>query len=201
MRALECVPTADGFPLSPPAAAILEFTSNVGQRKRPRELTYITSKDAYIWAGVAALITQYASEGRINFTEDVEIYTELYRIIVNTFKSSPPPNRPPYLVPFQEIDIHPRGFRQSLVTFSIITRQWYLTHVGAEIIWLFLRSAAPDISEQDVIIGINVNIAQGYNELRNPHLIIDPIIEATLSLAVLSFIPFSIFDCEAHEKW
>jgi len=51
-------------PASPPPGSGQSRRINVGEAKRPGELTYITSKDAYIWAGIASLITQYASRGR-----------------------------------------------------------------------------------------------------------------------------------------
>ena len=75
------VPMADEIALSPAAAAVLEFTSNIGETKRPGQLTYITSKDAYIWAGVAALVAQYATQGKAKLIEDVEIHAQLYNEI------------------------------------------------------------------------------------------------------------------------
>jgi hypothetical protein len=64
--------------LSAPAAAVLEFTSDIGGTRRPGELTYITSKDAYIWAGVATLLGQYISERKVEFLEDLDIQSKIY---------------------------------------------------------------------------------------------------------------------------
>ena len=44
--------------IGPEAAVILEFTSNIGEVKSPHELTFITSKGAFVWGGVAAEIAK-----------------------------------------------------------------------------------------------------------------------------------------------
>jgi hypothetical protein len=82
----EPVPMAEEISLSPPAAAVLEFTSNIGEEKKgPAELTYITSKDAYIWAGVAVLIAQYAQKKRAKFVEK-EIHAQVHAKLCEAIK-------------------------------------------------------------------------------------------------------------------
>jgi hypothetical protein len=49
-----------------------------------------------------------------------------------------------------------------------------------------------EISYKDLITEVNNNIYYGYNELLKSNLINDPVIETTLALAILPFVPFSI---------
>ncbi len=81
-RAPEVNLIVDEISVTPAAVAVLEFTSDIVGTKKPGELTYITSRDAYIWAGVAALIAQYMSEGKARFINDIEIHTRLYDVIM-----------------------------------------------------------------------------------------------------------------------
>lgn len=85
-RVSEGILIVDEISVDPAAAAMLEFTSDIGGTKKPGELTYITSKDAYIWAGVAALIAQYGNEGKAKISDDIEIGFELYKTIFNNVK-------------------------------------------------------------------------------------------------------------------
>jgi hypothetical protein len=128
MSEREGVPTMDEIPLSPPAAAVLEFTSNIPQRKRPRELTYITSKDAYIWAGVAGLITEYAHFGRVN--PSVQIDAVLYRTIADTLRASPPRETLPLLGTFQDPGTDRRAIRQAMAIPAFGMQPTYGIHIS-----------------------------------------------------------------------
>jgi hypothetical protein len=61
-----------------------------------------------------------------------------------------------------------------------------------ELVTSLCKSLISPMREEDIIIGINENMKRGYQELLISGLISDPIIETTLFLTVLSFIPFSI---------
>lgn len=70
---------SDEVTISPEAAAILEFTTDVGSEKHPSELRYITSKDAYIWAGLAATLPSVHPD--ISSLGDIDITTALFRAV------------------------------------------------------------------------------------------------------------------------
>jgi hypothetical protein len=59
----------------------LEFTSDIGDKTRAGGLTYITSKEAYIWAGLSAFMAEWASIGSAKLMEDVEIQSEIYKTV------------------------------------------------------------------------------------------------------------------------
>lgn len=64
---------------------------------------------------------------------------------------------------------------------------------GQTILLQFLKSSVrPDISVIDVVSKISTDIFAGYNNLFYSGLISDPVIETTLALAILPFVPFSI---------
>lgn len=188
------VPMADEIALSPAAAAVLEFTSNIGETKRPGQLTYITSKDAYIWAGVAALVAQYATQGKAKLIEDVEIHAQLYNEIPALLRTFPPLPLPFFLAKQSEPENNlARRPSIQIPPFDILTKEIDRIRLGTHLVSRFLNSLiSPPISFEDVVNQVNKNIHQGYNELLVSDLISDPVIETTLVLAILPFVPFSI---------
>jgi hypothetical protein len=64
--------------ISPAAVCVLEFTSDIGETKRSGEMTYVTSKDAYVWAGLAAFVAEHPGPNNDNRFEDVDIFSALY---------------------------------------------------------------------------------------------------------------------------
>jgi hypothetical protein len=73
--------TLDEVSLSAEAAAVLEFTSDIGAKPSAGGLTYITSKEAYIRAGLSAVMAEHARIGSAKLMEDVEIQVEIYKTV------------------------------------------------------------------------------------------------------------------------
>jgi hypothetical protein len=172
--------------ISPAAAAVLEFTSDTGEPKRPGELTYITSKDAYVWAGLAAFLAEHPGVDIENRFRDVDIVAAIYRAVSAHPKNLSEPNIPNvtynnYNVSFDISDISIRNtFRRMNVLFNSVSNEI----LGVA----FAAAPMGDVDPQMV----SQYISNGYNELRDAGLISDPVIETTLALAILSFVPFSI---------
>src|SRR4051812_35932685 len=82
------------FDLTPEAIALLEFTSDTSQsRAAPTEAIYITSKDAFLWAGIAYAIAKSNVEALSSVAaapagvpaarrlEDIDILANLYEAV------------------------------------------------------------------------------------------------------------------------
>jgi hypothetical protein len=100
-RGFERIPMGDdiSIEISYSAAAMLEFTSNIEETKPLGELTYITSKDAFVWAGLAAFMAQYTNEvpmgdmglTTIIFDEINSLHTRIHQSIPKIYRVYPPP--------------------------------------------------------------------------------------------------------------
>jgi hypothetical protein len=169
--------------LSPEAIALLEFTTD---RDRPgtdsREPAYITSKDAFLWAGFAISIVKSAEE-RI---EDIELLASLYdavrlhhQAVRASFAALPSLEfqRP---TPTNPSSLKPRLGRGSDICSIVISS--FVQDL------LFRKHMSPRRLLNEELI--NSAIPYGYNELLEKDLITDPILEG--GLAILGFVPFSI---------
>jgi hypothetical protein len=166
--------------LSPAAVAVLEFTSDIRDTTRAGEISYICSKDAFIWAGLAVLIATYRSV-RFPPLDDLKIKAELYEQIngssdwfsqLNHLES----------VKYIRGDLDFQEYQRYTASFLI-----------KNVLKAFVAMPVADGYPTEASVGeINRIVKEGYEELIRASLITDPIIEATLSLAILSILPFSI---------
>ena len=176
----------DDMTLSAPAVAVLEFTSDIRGEKSFSELNYITSKDAYIWAGIAVLIAEVDNLAKTESVDDIEINSQLYQAVsemgrirygLPSFETFLPgmitqPPRPPLSI-----------------VYPISDQTCYSNRI---ILSLLEKFVLPYYPYQKITNDVNNYVFSGYHELLNAHLITDPVIETTLALAILSFVPFSI---------
>jgi hypothetical protein len=182
--------------MSPAAAAILEFTSDIGEIKKSGELTYITSKDAYIWAGISVWIAQLANLGLTTTSlDDVQIHAELYKAVANSVKKASTPKLP--LLELSDILSESPTPQSGLLSLAIRTREYASEGIGLEILRTFLLSiidsgTPPENVILRAIVDINEIVNLGYDELLTAGLISDPVIDYHLAIAILSFLPFSI---------
>jgi hypothetical protein len=158
--------------IGPEAAAILEFTSNIGEAKPPHALTFITSKDAYIWAGVAA---ELAKREEFSDAIDTSIKTALYSALASMSLPLEEPKLPRFPV---DGAAGPREIQGSYYLLN-----WCLRS--------FLDEAEVQ-ADDDFIRNVDKNIDVGYQTCLDLNLISDPVIEMTMGLAILGLVPFSI---------
>jgi hypothetical protein len=159
------------FQISPVAAAILEFTSDLQRPKRP-ELIYITSKDAFAWAVLASVI----AENKI-LPSDLEITSAIYNFIAsNPFTINPSP--PQFIMQDTRFHVAANLSNQAFADYLL---NYLLTHFAG------MSAASPN-----AIVSFNTRMRDGYRFLHETGLITDPIIETILGLAILPFVPFSI---------
>jgi hypothetical protein len=154
--------------ISPQAVALLEFTSDFRVLSKRGQLAYITSKGAYIWAAAAVLIAQY-SRRRV---DDLGIQTAIYTSVVRNIESVSHSNNLPS---FDHKNKSVQYVNEASVSYSIVNS-------------LLLNINLPKMGEQHYLDEI---IQSGYAELLGKALIVDPVIETTLGLAILSLVPFS----------
>jgi hypothetical protein len=175
---------ADDVSLSTAAVAVMEFTSDIRETTKLREITYIMSKDAYLWAGVASVIAQHSSIRLAKLPTDIEIYKKLYEIISgywilggtlsgNSLIHVEKPSNPLFAK-------HIYVINDEILRSSVLVE---------DLLEAFL---VPPINYEDLRIDLNANIHQGYEQLLRANLISDPVIEAALGIAILGCLPFSI---------
>jgi len=162
------------FEVSPEAAAVLEFTSNIGQAGHG-ELTYITSKFAYVWAGVAFAIAQHTINAPREL-RDVDLMSAIYR----TVSEIPVPEGPLFLFPRPVGHGDPTDENWEFRAIFLLAHR-ILSNAGVQF-------ATP----HSLLEEASKSARAGYHELISRELITDPIIETTLGIAILSLMPFSI---------
>ena len=224
--------TVDDISLSPPEAAVLELTSDIRETKNPGEISYLTSKSAYVWAGLAVALAQvnkkYSSiERRIDIPSDFDIHKKIYEGLASYVNrpgpelewaagpdKPPPPRSPeppvrsyssevPLLFPTSSGEL-PQLTAEGLpqltsgdlpqpgVPFTIHAPEPDIRTVS-NIIESFLKTFVPQSIDYSILLSdINSSIDDGYRYLVRAGLITDPVIEATLALAILGLFPFSI---------
>jgi hypothetical protein len=182
---------------SPEAVALMEFTSDIKVKNQINDLSYITSKGAYIWAGVSVFIAKNMELSKQRL-EDITIHTAIYssvnelytkaeelikheqpetNYVLPTMKLITPPPSQPVAGPYQ--------YERSAVAYKSDDA------LCATLINNILNKLGNEISESTRVSHINAYIKSGYDELLERSWIIDPIIETTLGLAILSLVPFS----------
>jgi hypothetical protein len=179
--------------IGPEAAALLEFTSDISSSQKRGELTYITSKGAYIWAGVALFIAITAQDKGIEI-EDINIHAAIYSAIARNKllicrKNQSIPGFSwdgPFIKVLNSIY---EGADESYLCYKTIRDMLETIGLVSERDRVTLSTRDDD--GIDLSKKVNSFIGLGYQELIHEALIIDPIIETTLGLAILSMLPFS----------
>jgi hypothetical protein len=175
--------------IGPEAAAILEFTSNIGEEKSPHELTYITSKQAYVWAGIAVELAHdhiravQEGDARRNMHDDIRVKGRLFAAMHLVEDSYSTVNDIPQLSEPEEGLSNPVNYKP-----------FPAANPEAEIGNIIFRYSCGNIivPSQGGIERVNEHILQGYNRCRELGLISDPVIEVGLGIAILGFVPFNI---------
>jgi hypothetical protein len=166
--------------ISAEAAALLEFTSDTGSSRKSGQLTYITSKSAYVWAGVAASIAR-AQKLKDTRIEDIDIHAAIYTTVAQRQR----------FVKYNS-ELVPRIYDGKL--YLQIMEGADESTLCYQIVRDILRKLELIATDDD---GVNVGheissvINSGYFELLRDDLVSDPVIETTLGLAILSALPFS----------
>jgi hypothetical protein len=170
--------------VGPEAAAVLEFsTPHIAHTSSSRELNYVTSKGSFAWAAIAAMIAKhYSLRETDNRIDDIEIQSAIYRAVSA--------NRGL----LREYTCSLPVFRSD--TFSspiILSYEGYDSDISSLLINNFLNNIGIDFSKYSLSLANELNLAlcEGYRELLDQHLISDPVIDATIGIAILSTIPFS----------
>lgn len=178
--------------LSADAVAVLEFTSNVGEAKRPLELTYILSKDSFIWAGFSALLAQQQKPFPTIDVDAADLHSKFYRIIAkeaSTIYIGTPSVVGNTVLP-AIVPSHAPGQPSHDLTLNSGEKNRYFQ--GMQVLKALLQEFYSDPLQYDAVANsINNSIVKGYTELYTNQLVTDPIIEAALAVAILSFVPFS----------
>jgi hypothetical protein len=174
--------------LSHAAAAVIEFTSNVGEVRARGELTYVTSKDAYAWATIATALAE--ATPRI---EDVSVETALFASIAEHRPAIVSYAKCPSWNLFLE-DVSVRDLAR-LIQWSV----WQRLEPSADKQAGLAQGVENPSTAYDVhrfthsaLASFTDKISSGYQSLIDAELITDPIIETSLALAVLGVTPFSI---------
>jgi hypothetical protein len=178
---------SEDLDLSAAAIAVLEFTTD---RDRPssgsHEPYYITSKDAFPWAGLAFSIAEAAS-GRL---EDIEVLASLYEAVRRT--------HPDLTYSYQHLPslVYKPQTSTELVEFSLSSPRPPVSYIS-RVMSDFVKDLVDrkQISLERLNAGsANKAIEDGYKELVAKGLIIDPIFLGGLEvpLAILGLIPFSV---------
>jgi hypothetical protein len=189
--------------ISPDAAAVLEFTTSRATTREAGEVLYVTSKEAFIWAGVAAYVAQSDTKvSDLNLTtrimiaarasEDViwENASELPALfLVNNFIRRASAEEFPSVV---LVD----GSKSGAPVLNLSPRaEVSAFQVMRAFIDSFIRSQR-SANYQDAlpmaVAAINASIRHGHQELMEADLITDPVIDPMLGFAILPFVPFSI---------
>jgi hypothetical protein len=164
----------------------LEFiSSNIPARRQNGELIYLTSKDSFVWAAVAAYIAMNSQAKRI---ASIEIQSAVYSA-VNGYSA---------LIEGNSSDI---PFIRTPISIGIDSNSRQTAISGLDQYGIFSILANEILHSLEITKGprsvplpedeLNTIIQSGYQELLAKELLIDPVIEATIGLAVLGFIPFS----------
>lgn len=170
--------------IGPETAAILEFTSDIARDKPRHELTFITSKDAFLWAGIAV---ELARSEPIEI-DDLRIKGAIYDALVGLSTPTGAHSGP---APVPRIDIH--GFGPNSPVFDVKSGFSDVEH-GMYFIQSFLRkvSAQEKFVPERFYGAVNQSILTGYRNCMELNLVTDPAIEVSLGLAIIGFLPFSI---------
>jgi hypothetical protein len=191
--------------IGPDAVAILEFTSDSDWKDHTGKINYVTSKSAYIWAGLSTIIARYTTQQSYNRIEDVTLHAAIYAAVAEqsslserTITDQPPifqvsqtsaesdiiPTRR-YTSHDNDADIASALILSILDNLGIITSQKYEQNPTPRKTTRPSQSVPLGISKE-----INSSVSVGYKELRENHFIVDPVIETTIGLAIMSLIPF-----------
>jgi hypothetical protein len=193
---------SEDLDLSPEAIALLEFTTdNLRSGSTGAEPLYITSKDAYLWAGIAFAIAKFSSAAispnppsptGARRLEDIDILASLYAAVgrwrpeLQKSYGSLPSLQPDDAK--RRKDAPPS---QQFFPFQPQIRPTYT--VCSNVIGTFINSLSHmQFLPKNGLNGDDVNkaITDGYRELMEKDLITDPILEG--GLAILGFVPFSV---------
>ena len=180
--------------LSPAAIALLEFTSDPAKdiigRGRSSELAYVTSKDAYVWAAVAAFLADvYENSGSVERERlsDVGIVSALYSATARTQH-----RLEGHYGTIPKLDLD-KGDEKRPPSFRIYGPHNNRGKMAEDVLLGFLDAVVPFMSDRrEIVERINSAMTEGYRELLGRELISDPILEAGLTFAILSVIPFSM---------
>jgi hypothetical protein len=174
--------------MSPEAVALLEFTSDTSSQRGIGDLAYITSKGAYIWGGVAVFIARSAQPSRV---EDIAIHSAIYSAMArdDVFPSDKKTDESS-LLPFMKVESRIHDVTSLKYDVTNIQYRHYDRECVA-IISAILRNLGLGVSDRTCAEQINSYIKLRYEEVLSQSLIIDPIIETTLGLGILSLLPFS----------
>src|SRR4051794_4926040 len=172
----------DNWDVGGPAAAILELTSSVGALREPGELIYITSKDAFLWAGIAASLAETVTRG--HRLSDIEITSAIYRSVSeNRIRAATSTKS----LPKFGLELTPDGLNFDTKETADLRQS-----VGTNILTLLIENLlGHGVTLPSFLVDSNDNIETGYTKCMEMDLISDPIIETTLGIAILGFIPFS----------
>ena len=180
----------DAADLAAIAVAMLEFVStDLHALRQKGELAYLTSKDSFVWAALAAHIVEQSGRKRI---EDINIQSSVYtalascRLVVDDYLSSPPkirlgptkpniPGRVP-VNPHTTIEVEPLSAHD---IYALIAKQ-ILTELGVD-----SGQRGLPIDELNDLIDV------GFKDLITRDLITDPVIEGAIFLAVMGLVPFN----------
>jgi len=188
-----------GVDLSDAAIAVLEFTSDPPQGAgHPRRLSYLTSKDAYLWAGLATATARFISGPNLLMIErpltNSRILEAIHStvaqhldVIVHAYNRLPTVGSSERLYVARFTQIPTRGERTD-PTYNEL-KDIIIYAVLHDLIASFW---GPTANLPAIIGQINEAIHKGYEELLNKELISDPILETGLGLAILSMLPFSV---------
>lgn len=187
------------FDLTPAAIAILEFTSDdQGAIKKLGSFPCITSKGAYLWAGVASALAEMAEEGINDHPprrfENIEISAAMYcaveaqRDALRSIYSTLPQLK---IISDDNSDVRRSRRKQGNHLFRIDDLPKKEEEGTSRLIFDFLSELWQYPEDLATIANkINSNIKSGYTDLINDKLIDDPILGG-LEYAILSIIPFS----------
>ena len=179
-----------GVSLSAEAVAVLEFTSDFSPTNG--ELKYITSKDAFVWGGLASYIAkQCGGVGRR--IDDIELNSVIYSSVYRMVSSN--------------VLFYGAEGRGTSFNFGHKYHDKMFNNLSSSILDSFgmldLKAADPTLLDGSLDIeayrqlweylfgNFHSNAQIGYVELRKLHFVTDPVIETTLGLAIISLVPFS----------
>ena len=170
---------------------VLEFTSDPAEDlQNPRELRHITSKGAYIWAGVALFIARLsATLPKDERIDDIKINAAICYAVQQSLHTKESNSRSlPSFVRGRDLPIKQIP-QPSLGSFA-----YYLYSVDQDVecsrvlYFLFAYLGINGFWNQEEL---NRSLQLGYEYAVDNDLIVDPIVEATLGIAILSLVPFS----------
>jgi hypothetical protein len=171
------------------ANAMLEMTSDDPAMTGLSGVPYITSKDSYLIAGVAAAIAIMQRQHNQDPVSDLQIKAKIYTTATKFIKQI----KESYSeLPNLTFDVNPNT--------NADTRNYWanflMVAVAEELVFMEAVSDDQDYTEDNWKEAfrnlVNNSIDEGYRILRSEGFISDPILEAGIGMVILSLAPFSI---------